>query len=44
MYNNFGGLDHLEATRGRLRKLEAVFENVFYYTVLGLKSCEIKNV
>ena len=39
----FGGLDHLEATRGCLRKLEAVFENVFYYTVLGIKRCEIKN-
>ena len=44
MYNSYGGLDHLEATRGRLKKLEAVFEKFLYYTLCGIKRCKIKNV
>ena len=44
MYNNFGDLDHLEASRGRLRKLEAVFESYFDYEMWVNKRCGIKNV
>ena len=44
MYNNFGGLDHLKAIRGRFRKLEAVFESFFDYNVWGIKRCGIKNI
>ena len=38
MYNNFGGLDHLEAIRGRLRKLEAVFGSFFVKNVECIKN------
>ena len=32
----------MEATRGRLRELEAVFESVFVYKVLDIKSSGMK--
>ena len=31
LFNILGGLDHLEATKGRLRKLEAGFESFYGY-------------
>ena len=34
----------MEATRGRLNKIEAVFESTFNQRVWGIKLCEIKNV
>ena len=39
-----GGQDHLEAIRGRLRELEAVFESFCLNKVWGTKSFGMKNV
>ena len=40
----FRGLDHLEAIRGSLRELEAVFESFCLNKVWGTKSFGMKNV
>jgi len=34
----------LEATKGLIRKLVAVFESIFDHRVWGIKRCAIKNV
>ena len=44
MYNNFGGLDHLEAIRGRFGKLEAVMKVSLTIMCGVIKRCGIKNV
>ena len=44
MYNNSRSLDHLEATRCRFRKIEAVLKVSSDYNVLGIKRCGIKIV
>ena len=35
---------NFEVTRGRFRKLQAVFESFFEYKVWGIKRCGLKNV
>ena len=44
MYNNHEGLDHQEATRGRLRNQRLFLKNIIYYTAWVIERCEIKNV
>ena len=34
----------MEATKGLIRKLVAVFESIFDHRVWGIKRCAIKNV
>ena len=49
LYKKIGGLDHLEATKGLLRKLEAVKENLrpflkVDHRLWGIKASVIKKV